>query len=176
MSREGAGAGVPQEYGRRIPPGDWHLPHFVETSQKCVVEYLSEAGGFLLGRNLRKLRRLLAECHSTPTPLSTSSLRAPRAGGRQLDDAVLLGERGVVIDRETGPFGVRGHSAIDIRDRTHKTSSFRSILERPLSRLRGGRTRAFLPVAARGRRGSDRVRTRIRTGRRTSPASCLRRG
>jgi hypothetical protein len=72
---------VPEEYGRRIPPGGWHLLHFDETSQKCVVEYLSEAGGFLLGRNLRNLRRLLAGCHSTSTPLSTSSVRAPSMSG-----------------------------------------------------------------------------------------------
>jgi dihydrofolate reductase len=30
--------------------GGWHLPYFDEMSQKWVVDYLTEAGGFLLGR------------------------------------------------------------------------------------------------------------------------------
>jgi dihydrofolate reductase len=30
--------------------GGWHLPYFDEMSQDWVVEYLTEAGGFLLGR------------------------------------------------------------------------------------------------------------------------------
>src|SRR5215204_639444 len=30
--------------------GGWHVPYFDETSQKWVVENLTEAGGFLLGR------------------------------------------------------------------------------------------------------------------------------
>ncbi len=30
--------------------GGWHLRYFDETSQKWVLDYLTEAGGFLLGR------------------------------------------------------------------------------------------------------------------------------
>jgi dihydrofolate reductase len=30
--------------------GGWHLPYFDEMSQKWVVDYMTEAGGFLFGR------------------------------------------------------------------------------------------------------------------------------
>jgi dihydrofolate reductase len=30
--------------------GGWHLPYFDDISRKWVVEYLNQAGGFLLGR------------------------------------------------------------------------------------------------------------------------------
>jgi dihydrofolate reductase len=33
-----------------FPHGGWHLRYFDEMSQKWVVDYLTEAGGFLLGR------------------------------------------------------------------------------------------------------------------------------
>jgi dihydrofolate reductase len=33
-----------------FPHGGWHLPYFDEMSQGWVVDYLTEAGGFLLGR------------------------------------------------------------------------------------------------------------------------------
>jgi hypothetical protein len=65
-----------EEYGRWIPPVPGTCSTFDETSQECVVDYLTEAGGFLLGRNQENFV-VLAECHSTSTPLSTSSLRAP---------------------------------------------------------------------------------------------------
>jgi hypothetical protein len=46
-----------EEYGRWIPPVTGTCSTFDETSQECVVDYLTVAGGFLLGRNQRKLRR-----------------------------------------------------------------------------------------------------------------------
>jgi dihydrofolate reductase len=33
-----------------FPHGGWHLPYFDDMSQKWVVDYLTEAGAFLLGR------------------------------------------------------------------------------------------------------------------------------
>jgi hypothetical protein len=35
--------------------GGWHVRHFDEMSQKWVVEYLTKAGGFLLGRRIYEI-------------------------------------------------------------------------------------------------------------------------
>jgi hypothetical protein len=57
--------------------GGWHLPYFEAASQKWVVETLTEAGGFLLGRRTygdgarRPLRVIESQVTTTGAILAT---------------------------------------------------------------------------------------------------------
>lgn len=70
--------------------GGWHLPYFDEVSQKWVVDYLTEAGGFLLGRrtyeilggywatNTSEEERVVAEpLNSKPKFVASTTLSEP---------------------------------------------------------------------------------------------------
>ena len=73
-----------------FPHGGWHLPYFDEMSQNWVVDYLTDAGGFLLGRrtyeilggywatNASEEERVVAEpLNSKPKFVASTTLQEP---------------------------------------------------------------------------------------------------
>ncbi|MEP7022665.1 MAG: hypothetical protein ABJB47_02395 [Actinomycetota bacterium] len=79
--------------GRRLPHGGWHQPYLDDIARKWVMEYITGAGGYLLGRRTYEIfaahwpdappeeQILAGPLNSLPKYVVSATL-AGRCGGR----------------------------------------------------------------------------------------------